>query len=79
MSRAVDLAQYLVRGSTLHPAFRSSSMLYDMDMGGYPDPTTQVQPPSADHRSCMLRVASTHTFCLCGQHSLCVVECRSQR
>ena len=42
MSRAADLAQYLVRASTLHPAFQHSSMLYNMEMGGWEDPTTQV-------------------------------------
>ena len=42
MSRAVDLAQFMVKASTLHPAFRQSSMLYGMEMGGWEDPTTQV-------------------------------------
>jgi hypothetical protein len=43
MSRAVDLAQFMVKASTLHPAFRHSSMLYGMEMGGWEDPTTQVE------------------------------------
>ena len=41
MSRAGELAHWLVRESTLHPAFRGTALLWDMDMGGYPDPTTR--------------------------------------
>lgn len=38
----VDLARWLVVGSTLHPRFRDSPVLTVMDMGGHMDPTTQV-------------------------------------
>ncbi len=40
ISRAGELAHWLVRTSNLHPAFRDSPMVWDMLMGGYADPTT---------------------------------------
>jgi len=41
VARAGDLAHWLVRSSTLHPAFRGTTLLWDMRMGGYPDPTVR--------------------------------------
>lgn len=41
VSRAGDLARYLVVGSSLHPKFRDSPVLYAMRMGGRRDPTTR--------------------------------------
>lgn len=52
MSRAADLAQYMVRASTLHPAFQHSSMLYNMEMGGWEDPTTQVRSSHLQLQDC---------------------------
>ena len=52
MSRAADLAQYMAKASTLHPAFRQSSMLYGMEMGGWEDPTTQVRSPHLQLQHC---------------------------
>ena len=36
------MAEWLVRKSALHPAQRGGPMLYGMEMGGWPDPTTKV-------------------------------------
>ena len=41
ISQAGELAHWLVVTSNLHPAFRDSPLVWDMDMGGYPDPTTR--------------------------------------
>lgn len=41
VARAGDLADWLVRKSLLHPAMRDLPVLYDMMMGGRPDPTTR--------------------------------------
>ena len=41
ISQAGELAHYLVVTSNLHPAFRDNPLIWDMEMGGYPDPTTQ--------------------------------------
>lgn len=40
ISLAGDMATWLVKHSQLHPAFRNTPVMYDMDMGGYEDPTT---------------------------------------
>jgi len=40
ISKAGELAHWLVRQSTLHPAFRDSALHYSMIMGGETDPTT---------------------------------------
>ena len=41
MSRAGDLADWLVRKSMMHPRLRNNPVLYDMEMGGRDDPTTR--------------------------------------
>lgn len=43
VARAAELAHWLVRGSTLHPAFKRSPMAFSMRMGGWADPTTKVR------------------------------------
>ena len=41
VSRAGDLADWLVRKSLMHPRLRDNAVMYDMDMGGHDDPTTR--------------------------------------
>lgn len=41
VSRAGELAFWLVAQSQLHPSYRNPPFKYDMFMGGYEDPTTQ--------------------------------------
>ncbi|CAD7700913.1 unnamed protein product [Ostreobium quekettii] len=58
ISRAGDLAHYLVAKSNLHPAFRHLAVKLDMRMGGRPDPTLQNTAPWFErHTTQMLNVA----------------------
>jgi len=41
VSRAGNLAHWLVRSSSLHPSFRQQAVAYSMMMGGYTDPVTE--------------------------------------
>lgn len=41
VSMAGDMATWLVTHSQMHPAFSDSPVMYDMNMGGYRDPTTR--------------------------------------
>lgn len=41
VSMAGDMATWLVTHSQMHPAFSDSPVMYDMNMGGYEDPTTR--------------------------------------
>ncbi len=45
MARAGDLADWLVRKSTLHPALRRTPVTYNYYMGGRPDPTVKGLEP----------------------------------
>ncbi len=45
MARAGDLADWLVRKSTLHPALRRTPMTYNYYMGNRPDPTVKGLEP----------------------------------
>ncbi len=58
MSRAGDLADWLVRKSTLHPAHRDVPVLTDMVMGGWPDPTTRGVAPSFERLTLQLQRAA---------------------
>lgn len=42
ISRAAELARWIVVDSRLHPLNRDKSVLANMVMGGYEDPTTEV-------------------------------------
>lgn len=65
----VDLATWLVVSSTLHPRFRDSPVLTDMEMGGFDDPTTQVRGLCIHtHPPALQRSATTHTH-----HTLALV------
>ena len=58
MSRAGDLADWLVRKSTLHPATRDVPVLTDMVMGGWPDPTMRGMAPGFERLTLQLQRAA---------------------
>ena len=58
VARAGDLADWLVRKSTLHPAARDTPVMYDMRMGGYADPTTRKSAPRFEGLTLQLQRAA---------------------
>jgi hypothetical protein len=58
VSRAGDLADWLVRKSLMHPALRGVPIMYDMNMGGYDDPTTRNSEVKYEHLTIQLQRAA---------------------
>lgn len=58
VSRAGDLADWLVRKSLLHPTLRGGSIMYDMRMGGRADPTTRNSEVKFEHLTIQLQRAA---------------------
>lgn len=58
VSRAGDLADWLVRKSLLHPRMRGLPVLHDMEMGGYDDPTTRNSAPKFEYLTLQLQRAA---------------------
>lgn len=58
VSRAGDLADWLVRKSLMHPRLRNDNIMYDMNMGGYPDPTTRYSEVKFEHLTIQLQRAA---------------------
>ncbi|KAK9845418.1 hypothetical protein WJX81_006080 [Elliptochloris bilobata] len=63
VSRAGDLAHWLVRKSTLHPALRRVPLSYSMRMDGRPDPTVMNMEPLFEALALQLQKAA-HTRAL---------------
>lgn len=58
MSRAGDLAHWLVRKSTLHPAVRRVPLAYNLRMRGLPDPTVKGLEPFFEPLAAQLQRAA---------------------
>lgn len=58
VASAGDLADWLVRKSTLHPAFRRVPFSYSMRMGGRPDPTVKGLEPLFEPLALQLQKAA---------------------
>ena len=58
VARAGDLADWLVRKSTLHPAFRGVAFSYSMRMGGRRDPTVKGLEPLFEPLALQLQKAA---------------------
>lgn len=58
MSRAGDLAHWLVRKSTLHPAVRRVPLAYNLRMRGIPDPTVKGLEPFFEPLAAQLQRAA---------------------
>lgn len=58
VSRAGDLADWLVRKSLMHPTLRSHPVMLDMEMGGYDDPTTRGMAPRFEYLTLQLQRAA---------------------
>ena len=58
MSRAGDLADWLVRKSLMHPTLRGHPVMLDMEMGGYDDPTARGMAPRFENLTLQLQRAA---------------------
>ena len=58
VSRAGDLADWLVRKSLMHPRLRNENIMYDMKMGGHDDPTTRYSEVKFEHLTIQLQRAA---------------------
>ena len=58
VSRAGDLADWLVRKSQMHPTMRNNPVMLDIEMGGYDDPTTRNMAPRFEHLTLQLQRAA---------------------
>jgi hypothetical protein len=73
VSRAAELARWIVVDSKLHPANRDNLVMSNLLMGGYEDPTTLVgweggqAAPGAGGRPASVSGAPVEPQCACGQ------------